>query len=49
MGLYLEKFNETLDGLMKVHSYFEDALPNYEIEPVEPLTIHNNIVMACYM
>jgi hypothetical protein len=49
MGLNLEEFNKMLNSLMKVCSYFEDALPNYEIEPVEPLTIHNNIVMACYM
>jgi hypothetical protein len=34
---------------MKVCSYFKDALPNYKIEPVEPLTIHNSIAMACYM
>jgi hypothetical protein len=47
--LNLEEFNKTLDGLMKVCSYFEDALPNYEMEPIEPLTIHNNITMACYM
>jgi hypothetical protein len=38
-----------LDSLMKVCSYFGDALPNYKIEPVEPLTICNNIAMACYM
>jgi hypothetical protein len=48
MGLNLEEFNKTLDGLMK-RSYFKDALPNYKIEPVETLTIHNNIAMACYM
>ena len=42
MGLNLEEFNKTLDGLSKVHSYFEDLLTDYEIEPVEPLTIHNN-------
>jgi hypothetical protein len=34
---------------MKVHSYFEDALLNYKIEPIKPLTIHNNITMAWYM
>jgi hypothetical protein len=48
-GLNQEEFNKMLNGLMKVCSYFEDALPNYGIEPIEPLTIHNNIVMACYI
>jgi hypothetical protein len=48
MGLNLEEFNKMLDGLMKVRSYFEDALPNYKIKPIEPLTIRN-ITIACYM
>ena len=38
-----------LDSLSKVHSYFKDLLTNYKIEPVEPLTICDNITMACYM
>ena len=49
MGLNLEEFHKMLDGLSKAHSYFEDLLTDYEIEPVEPLTIHDNITMACYM
>ena len=49
MGLNLEEFHKVLDGLSKVHSYFEDLLTDSEIEPVEPLTIPDNIMMACYM
>ena len=48
-GLNLEQFHKMLDGLSKVHSYFEDLLTDYKIEPVEPLTIYDNVTMACYM
>jgi len=47
-GLNLEVFNTTLEGLGRVYRYFEDMLPKYEVEPLEPVTIHEHIAMACY-
>lgn len=47
-GLNLEEFNRTIDGLRKIHKYFEDKLPKFKIEPIHPLTNRSNVALACY-
>jgi hypothetical protein len=45
-GLNLEDFNKMLEGVGKVHKYFEDALPNSSLEPMVPLLIDDNLAIA---
>lgn len=47
-GLNIEDFNKVLDGLGKVHSFFEDSLPNKCLQPMVPLIIEENVAMACH-
>ena len=47
-GLNLEDFNKMLEGVGKIHRYFEDALPNRSLGPMEPLLIHDNLALAAY-
>ena len=46
-GLNLEQFNTAIEGLGRVHRYFEDLLPNYKLEPLQPLTINGILALAC--
>jgi hypothetical protein len=47
-GLNLEDFNKTLEGLGKVHRFFEDLLPGNKLQPMETLSIDGNLALACH-
>lgn len=47
-GLNTDVFNKTLEGLEKIHRFFEDSLPNEELQPMIPLSIEDNAAMACH-
>jgi hypothetical protein len=47
-GLNISEFNETLQGLERVHRFFNDSLPKNNLEPMEPLLIDENFAMACH-
>jgi hypothetical protein len=47
-GLNIEVFDKTLEGLGKIHNFFEDSLPNERLQSMDPLLIEDNIAMACY-
>jgi len=46
-GLNLEDFNKTLEGVGKVHRYFEDTLSN-TLEPMVPLVIDDYLAIAAH-
>ena len=31
-----------------MHRFFEDTLSRFKMEPLEPVTIHENLTMPCY-
>lgn len=47
-GLDHEEFNESLGGFVKVHRYFQDALPTDKLHPLEPLSINGARALACH-
>ena len=47
-GFNLEAFNQALEGIGKIHRFFEDVLPDNCLEPMVPFTIDDNAAMACY-
>ena len=47
-GLNLKDFNLTMEGLEKVHRYFEDSLPNNHLEPMTPLFYDDYLAFGCH-
>ena len=48
LELNIKVFNQILDGLGKIHRFFEDSLPNKWLQPIIPLIIEDNVAMACH-
>lgn len=47
-GLGLEEFNKTLEGLSKVHTYFEDILQTKKFDPLDSFSVGENVSLSCY-
>ena len=48
MGLDLDLFNKTLEGLTRAHRYFEDFFPPNKMEGFQPVFIHRSIGLASH-
>lgn len=46
-GLNLEDFDRTMEGLGKVHRYFENSLPSHILEPMIPL-FDDYVAFGCH-
>lgn len=47
-GLNINDFNKIIEGIAKIHSFFEDSLPNESLQPMIPLVMEENVAMACH-